>query len=604
MAAPCDEGVVTMLSQEELTGPEQKLWRAVTTGEWVKLPDDTARPSPVQGGSWGRERKVRAELIVQLVTGMGPQPEHMVRMLRLRGAHIVGGLDFEGAVLRCPLVLDQCRLDRRVNLEQADAALIWLTGSFITAEISAFELHTHHSVSISGSICNGRVNFTCANIGGLLDCSHARFNSGIELVDAHIGGELGLSGAYLSNTTGYFALAADGIKVDQNMTCSTQFTAKGAVRKRFTARGSISLIDAHIGGSLIFSGANLVKPKRQLALAADRLIVDKDIFFDNSFTAHGQIELTDAQIGGALNLSGAHISGAHISDVMDDADPPLADLGFALVADGIKVGQEMTCEDFTAEGHVSLINAHIGQNLSFKNANLDSINLGLKGLEASEVRLGFSTAPKKLDLTHAQIRVLADDSAVWPVYITIEDEQDKNRTDVQKRLTWLRRHPLGYRPQPYEQLAAVYRAAGENSAVRKILIGKQEDRRAYLRRNHVPPVRVLGRFWDWFLNATIGYGYRPLRILLWLAALVILGAVTFDLLHASGLIRPKAGADPQEFHAVLYALDLLFPLAALKHRDGFIAQGQAVWWVISCTLAGWLLGAILVAGLSGVFKRD
>lgn len=32
--------------------------------------------------------------------------------------------------------------------------------------------------------------------------------------------------------------------------------------------------------------------------------------------------------------------------------------------------------------------------------------------------------------------------------------------------------------------------------------------------------------------------------------------------------------------------------------------GAAIWWAAGFTLTGWLLAAILVAGLSGLFKRD
>jgi hypothetical protein len=38
--------------------------------------------------------------------------------------------------------------------------------------------------------------------------------------------------------------------------------------------------------------------------------------------------------------------------------------------------------------------------------------------------------------------------------------------------------------------------------------------------------------------------------------------------------------------------------------DSFIAEGWAAWTSFGFTFAGWLLAAIVVAGLSGVFKRD
>jgi hypothetical protein len=39
-------------------------------------------------------------------------------------------------------------------------------------------------------------------------------------------------------------------------------------------------------------------------------------------------------------------------------------------------------------------------------------------------------------------------------------------------------------------------------------------------------------------------------------------------------------------------------------RHAFVAEGWAAWASFGCTFAGWLLAAIVVAGLSGVFKRN
>jgi hypothetical protein len=45
-------------------------------------------------------------------------------------------------------------------------------------------------------------------------------------------------------------------------------------------------------------------------------------------------------------------------------------------------------------------------------------------------------------------------------------------------------------------------------------------------------------------------------------------------------------------------------VAIAKQRDAFIADGYAAWAAFGFSLAGWLLAGIVVAGLTGVFKRD
>lgn len=58
------------------------------------------------------------------------------------------------------------------------------------------------------------------------------------------------------------------------------------------------------------------------------------------------------------------------------------------------------------------------------------------------------------------------------------------------------------------------------------------------------------------------------------------------------------------FNATGYALDLLLPIVNLGQEGAGIPRG----WAIGCTwgllLASWVLTTAVVAGLTGVFKRD
>jgi hypothetical protein len=117
--------------------------------------------------------------------------------------------------------------------------------------------------------------------------------------------------------------------------------------------------------------------------------------------------------------------------------------------------------------------------------------------------------------------------------------------------------------------------------------------------------------WSAVLRWTIGYGYRPARALIPLAVLALIGSVLFlfasqhpDPLHPV-LHAAKPGSPEQPaFNSFRYTMDLLLPVVNFKQRDSFIAEGWAAWASFGFTFAGWLLAAIVVAGLSGVFKRD
>ena len=110
--------------------------------------------------------------------------------------------------------------------------------------------------------------------------------------------------------------------------------------------------------------------------------------------------------------------------------------------------------------------------------------------------------------------------------------------------------------------------------------------------------------WGWFLTYSIGYGYRPGRIVYWLAGALAIATPLFTELHPAQVLPVKAEGVQPAFNPFLYSLDLLLPVASLGQRSAFVTQGLAAWASAAFTVAGWLLGAVLVAGLGGVFKRD
>ena len=102
----------------------------------------------------------------------------------------------------------------------------------------------------------------------------------------------------------------------------------------------------------------------------------------------------------------------------------------------------------------------------------------------------------------------------------------------------------------------------------------------------------------------IGYDYRPARALIPLTVLLIAGTVIFAVAYPGQLHPAKTGSEQPGFNSFRYTLDLLLPVANFKQRDAFVASGWIAWLSFVFTFVGWLLGAVVVAGLAGVFKRD
>jgi hypothetical protein len=61
---------------------------------------------------------------------------------------------------------------------------------------------------------------------------------------------------------------------------------------------------------------------------------------------------------------------------------------------------------------------------------------------------------------------------------------------------------------------------------------------------------------------------------------------------------------PMQFNAPIYTLDVLLPIISLGQQDSWQPTGIAlsVYWAL--IILGWLLTSALIAGLTGLVKRD
>jgi hypothetical protein len=323
------------------------------------------------------------------------------------------------------------------------------------------------------------------------------------------------------------------------------------------------------------------------------------------------VNLHLARIGGQLGLIGATLAKAN---------------GRALNGSRLTVEQDMICsEGFRADGEVNLTGAHVGGYLDFSGATLANHNgpaLDGNRLVVDQVMAcgGGFRAVAEVNLTDAQVNGLSDDKQSWPQRLHLEGLtyntlEATDKISAKERLDWLERtFPQGgrtstreqlrslwrdstqYAPQPYEQLAAMYRRVGRPEDARKVLIAKQRRRRR--------AINPLAKVWNSLLEWTVGYGYQTWKAGIWLLVLVGLGWWIFDRAHPAHLAAAKPPGQRPWFHAGVYALDLLLPFADLGYQGAWIASGWTRWFYLGWNLAGWLLITAVVAALSGLTKRD
>jgi len=366
---------------------EQRVVAAARDGEVADF--SSADDAHDDLAKWLKDREIRAQLIYALATNSNPNWPVHAKGVRVKGALIVGALDFEAANVKCPLSLEQCWIPEQMIFTHASVSALDLSGSFVRRGINADGMRADHDVVLAeGFVAKGAVSLRYATLGGVLYCDGGSFvnetgnalsadridvkgsvflrndfsaKGGVRLVGAKIGGNLECDASSFENPTEY-ALSADRIDV----------TGGIFLRSRFGANGGVRLLGGKVGGNLDCNAGSFVNDAGD-ALSADGIDVRGNIFLRSGFSAKGKVRFSakgevrflGAKVGGTLDCS----EGSFEKGSFENAT------GKALSADGIDVkGSILLRSDFSAKGEVRLLGANVGGDLecskgSFENAS-------------------------------------------------------------------------------------------------------------------------------------------------------------------------------------------------------------------------------------------
>jgi hypothetical protein len=500
------------------------------------------------------------------------------------------------------------------------------------------------------------------------------------LARADIGGDLACSGAQLGRNHDGIGLLADGMRVGGEVFLREGFTADGTVRllgadiagdlscraaalgrdddgkalvadrmkvggevhlyQGFTAAGAVVLNGANIAGDLSLRGAQLNgKDRNGNALDAAGMKAGHDVLLDKepgddgaAFTAAGAVRLARADITGQLSCSGAKLTGT-------DAR------GNALAATGMQVGAAVLLnKGFTAAGTVSLNSVRADQLVlsPAKPAGTNEITFDFIAKEMQIARV-LKWAPDgqfsgQVNLEDAHVGELEDcwtespeqaAHGYWPLGKRLRlngfTYGDLGQADVKQRLGWIRSQYEGdadkqvpFATQPYEQLAAMYRQAGQECEAREVAIARRRDLRKYGNLNWY---RWFG---NWFLDNSIRYGYQTWRAAVGLAAVFVAFLMLSIVGQHQHVIVPTGdtkGLHPVPtatqctsnypcFYPFGYTVDTVLPIINVHQADywgptGHVSSGWL--WVASAwgaTAAGWALATLLIAGYTGVVRQN
>jgi hypothetical protein len=349
-------------------------------------------------------------------------------------------------------------------------------------------------------------------------------------------------------------------------------------------RGPVRLGGAQIANALFMERAHLSAPDAPEPLLQLNQLTTGDDLWAPGLRIDGEMRLNGAHIAGSINLNEARLS---------RPGQPVLD------AETLTVEGDVRMRHARVRGWIGLRGARITGRLDLSYAHL--VNPGDAALRASSCTLGElwlrRGAPMEgtLNLRRTQAEVLFLEPEVVPgevllnnlVYTTLDPHEPAER-----RLPMLERDGEGYVPHAYEQLTAAYLRVGDDRAARLVQLAKQ--------RRHRGTLPWYGRLWGHVQDATVGYGFRPLRACVWLLSLLAVGSLAYALHHP----RPLKPSEAPGFNPVFYTLDLLLPVISFGQEGAFAPDGWYQTLSYALVIAGWILATTVFAGVTRTVSRQ
>ena len=403
--------------------------------------------------------------------------------------------------------------------------------------------------------------------------------------------------------------------------------------------GTVRLSGTRIHGNLCLRGASLSAPEGKSLVAAQGAVVDGGTELQDLRATGGRLRFSNANLGNLVAVGAQLVNPTGSTLYLHHATVR----GSVILVGGFTSQGLLTLSRSTVEGRLECgggsFTCPAPAERNEHGHAIEAISAVIRG----GMYLDWVAVSPSVDFTNASTPFLMDDPGNWPpsfvisgfTYDRFEQPQGSAaaRTwDHAARCAWLS-HQAAYDAGPYEQAARVFREHGYTAGAEEILIAQ----RKHARRAMTGPGALLRRAVDVAYSTTVGYGYRPRRVLWLLAALLIMVIVSLEIPAAQATMRATTsagavysthgpvggstagnalvpGLPPHSdacgdgqircFNPVLYAIDTVIPLVSLDQRstwypdphvrDGAFMQG----WLNAATLLGWLLSSIFVLSLA------
>lgn len=494
---------------------------------------------------------------------------------------------------------------------------------------------------------------------------------GLRLNGAWITGVLDLEGCTLPGDVGLIDCRFEAAPIFRSAEVGTVYLdgseMPGLVTERVHARGSLYLRAARIDGPVRLAGARI---DGEMVLDQARVSAGGGLAIEApDMETRGDLSLSGAAVHGGIRLQGARIGGFFAATGAAIRHPGAV----ALDLDSASVGSDVLLGAARIEGRATFDGVRVGGDVDLDRGRFEAPGEVAVNFSRSDVAGAFflrdgAVIEGALNLNDAELGTIVDAEACWPG----PGDLMLNRcryggflgapTAAEQRLVWLARQDPSrwgedFWPQPYEQLATVLNQMGHEEDARAVLMVKERlQRRARRLRADGAPLRALLLVRDALLFATVGYGRKPLRALVWLAVLWVAGAALYAVVAARDEIRPNGlvqlrspewvlcaaevgttvrmqSLDSERgglrgvgqtqlacylgqpearsfttFSPWIFSLDALIPGLETGQRGSWSPDTRfrlghfAKLYEYAQTLAGWALGVLAVAGFSGIVK--
>ncbi|MGC1852425.1 MAG: hypothetical protein WA687_08310 [Solirubrobacterales bacterium] len=484
---------------------------------------------------------------------------------RLGGLHVTNlcvpdkELDLNGISVDFPVILERCRLGKLL-LRDARLVTLKLTGTHCNG-IAGDRLRVDHGLLLDrGFTAYETTRLPAIRVGDDLNCTDGRFAAGeagksaLLLDGAHVDGRL-----YLNKVVAAPAFQKPREELDE-------------CEKAPARAGGTSAQGVRIGGNLLCTDSIFsTTSEEKSALQLEACVVDGNGVFVR-MAANGDVKMRQARFSGTLSFRGAKL--ASVLDLRRSSVD--GDVDF----DSRKATPAMLGSKLMLSGAV------VGGRLQMGRADLSGI--------------------LTVDLSRASIGYLDDRHATWPTSANVLLEGislggiavDTRPNAIEHRLAWLRpQNDADWSPQPYGQVVAALQLAGEEDAARRIAIGCERDRR------DKGGLRWISQAWNWLLDKTIAYGYRPYWAFIWAIVVVIVCWFVFAGIFAT--MTFEHSDKHSHFYPLVYSIDAFLPIVDLGQASAHSPTGfwpHLTLWAEICL--GWLLTTLGVVGVTGLIRNE